>query len=182
MRRTIRIGRWPPSRSCGKRPKAAVAAIKERDQLKAAQQAAIDAQLSKEEQLTKRTVQLEAERDFERQTRQDLVNRYEVQIAAGKLGIVDPDAAVKLLDWSSLEYADDGTPKDVDKALKLLLRERPYLAGGPTSPQMAATNGATRASQPGSRLYTKSELASYEFYSANRADIQLAMRQGRIID
>lgn len=161
--------------------KTATAAIKERDALKAASQAAIDAQLSKEEQLTKRAAQLEAELSLERQDRQDRTNRYEVQIAAGKLGIVDPDAAVKLLDWSALEYAEDGTPKDIDRALKTLLKARPYLAAPvPGAPSMAATNGATRAPLPGQRIYTQAELQDFGFYAQHRDDIIAAMREGRI--
>lgn len=160
--------------------KGAVAANKELATLKAAQQAAIDAQLSKEEQLAKRATQLEAERDAERQTRQDVVNRYEVQLAAHRLGIVDADAAVKLLDWTALDYADDGTPKDIDRALKGLVKERPYLLGTAPAPAMSATNGATRAQIPGSRTYTQAELNDYGFYARHRDDIVLAMREGRI--
>ena len=160
--------------------KTATAAIKERDTLKAAQQAALDAQLSKEDQLSKRAVQLEAELTFERADRQDRINRYEVQIAATRLGIVDADAAVKLLDWTALEYGDDGAPQDIDRALKTLIKARPYLAGVPATPQMAATNGATRTQVPGQRTYTTAELNDYTFYAQHRDDIVAAMREGRI--
>lgn len=51
-------------------------------------------------------------------------------LAAQKLNIVDPDAAYRLLDTSSLEFDDSGQPKDIEKALKTLLANKPYLAAG----------------------------------------------------
>jgi len=63
-----------------------------------------------------------------------------VMLAASKLGIVDPDAAFRLLDTASLEFDDNGQPKDVERALKALLSNKPYLAAG--AGHASATNPA----------------------------------------
>lgn len=55
------------------------------------------------------------------------VRDLQVQVLAGKIGIVDPEAASALLDWSSISDPDDS--KAVEKALKDLVKDKPYLAG-----------------------------------------------------
>lgn len=165
--------------------KAAVKQIKEAETLRARVKEIDDAKLSEQERLTKRAEEAETKLTQAQKHTQDRINRYEVQLQASKLGIVDPDAAVKLLDWDRLEYADDGTPRDVDAALKALLADRPYLAAAPQqqqrpASQASATNGATRQTAPGSRTYARAELDDYAFYSKNREDIQLAYKEGRI--
>lgn len=86
-----------------------------------------EANQSETERLTNRLAELERERaDWERE-RQEHTVRYEVMLAAGRLGIVDPEAAYKLLDLSQIEYAGNGMPKNIEQALKDLLKAKPYL-------------------------------------------------------
>ena len=65
---------------------------------------------------------------------------------AARLGI-DPDVASRLIDWSDLEYDDDGKPKNATKLLEALVKDKPYLVTGtPTAAAAAASqngNGAT---------------------------------------
>ena len=70
--------------------------------------------------------------EAERLDRRDTVNRYEVRLQASRLGIVDPEAAEKLLDWAAVEYDDHGSPKNLEKALQQS-REPATLAGGPAA-------------------------------------------------
>ncbi len=69
----------------------------------------------------------------------ELSAQYEVMLVAGKLGVVDPDAAYKLLDKSKLEYKD-GKPINTEQLLKTLLTEKPWLAGTGTSSSNPAKN------------------------------------------
>lgn len=55
---------------------------------------------------------------------------------AAKKKIVDPDAAVALLDRSKLELDADGTPTNIADAMDALLEAKPYL--------LAASQGGTR--------------------------------------
>ncbi len=60
------------------------------------------------------------------------VIRYEVMLKASALGMVDPDVAWRLLDWGALEFAEDGSPKNVEKVLRELVKAKPYLVKATT--------------------------------------------------
>ena len=53
---------------------------------------------------------------------------------AARLGI-DPDDASRLIDWSDLEYDDDGKPKNAGKLLEALVKQKPYLVTGSPAAQ-----------------------------------------------
>jgi hypothetical protein len=63
-----------------------------------------------------------------------------------ELGIIDPDAAFRLLDRSSIEWDDDtGRATNLPEVLKALVEARPYLQGStepgrPTVPKVDPTN------------------------------------------
>lgn len=146
----------------------------------AAAKAADDAKLSETERTNKRLAELERQHlDWQRE-RQELTARYAIEREAARLGIVDPDAAYRLLDPANLEFAEDGSPKDVDKALRALLVQRPYLAGTPAAASGAMTNPATASR--GAGQITKSQVADRAFWNANKPAILQAMAEGRIVD
>jgi hypothetical protein len=114
-------------RTLREQEKLAKTQAKELETLRAQVKQQADAQLSEADKLRAKVSDLErqaADRDRERQER---LVMYEVMLAAHKMNLVDADAAYKLLDLATLEFADDGSPKDVDKALKELVKARPYL-------------------------------------------------------
>lgn len=92
------------------------AAEKERDDLKTAQMT--DAEKIQKE----RDDALAASSDLEKRVR-----NLQVQVLAGKVGIVDPEAASALLDWTTIKDVDDS--KEVEKALRDLAKSKPYLVG-----------------------------------------------------
>lgn len=51
----------------------------------------------------------------------------EIKYISAKLNIIDPDAAAKLISLEDIEVDDDGNVKGVEKALKLLIKEKSYL-------------------------------------------------------
>lgn len=123
-------------------------------EFEAAQKAAADAQLSEVERAQKRAT--DAERQLADRTRafQERVISADIQLNAAKLGIIDPDAAAKLLDWSGLEYDDDGLPTNATALLEQLLTSKPYLRGAATSAngspvaqQLAQQNGQQQTQQ-----------------------------------
>lgn len=87
-----------------------------------------DAEKSELQKATERTTLLEAEVKERDERIQKLSLRHEVVLQASKLGIVDPDAAYKLLDKKDVEY-EDGEPTNVEALLTKLLDEKPYLKG-----------------------------------------------------
>ena len=91
----------------------------------------------------------------------------QVKLAAQAKGIIDPDMAA-LAVASTLEYGEDGMPTNLEKALDMLIKNKPYLApkpaelpepsAPPAQPVNAQTvptvpafnvNGRTSIGQPG---------------------------------
>lgn len=101
-----------------------------------------DAKLSETQKLQKQVADAEAEKKAAAQRERERTAKYEVMLAAQKAGIVDADAAYKLLDLDTLEFDEKGNPKGIDAALKELLKAKPYLAGIPATAAGAATNPA----------------------------------------
>ena len=119
------------------------------DREKAAQAAA----LTDAEKLQKRLAELETAHAAAQKTHLERVVRYEVMLKASALGVVDPDAAVKLLDWAALEFDDQGQPTNTETVLKALLKAKPYLLkpapgaqGNGTAPNInAGASGTSEA-------------------------------------
>jgi len=97
-----------------------------------------------------------------------------VQGAATKLGIVDPDVALALIQ-SSIEYDDAGQPKDVEKALNDLLAQKPYLKGTPSS------GSPTNPPRGSSTTLTKEDIAkmSPEQINARWDEVSQVLESGR---
>lgn len=94
-----------------------------------------EAKLSETEKLQKRVAELEREQQVYQQERQERTLQYETMLAATRLGIVDPEAAYRLLDVAKLQFNEDGKPVNLVPVLQELVQQRPYLlARGGTSP------------------------------------------------
>jgi len=59
--------------------------------------------------------------------------RYETMLRAREMGIVDPDAAYRLLDLAEVEYDESGRPANIERLLRELVRKRPFLVGNSAS-------------------------------------------------
>jgi hypothetical protein len=90
-----------------------------------------------------KAAQLEKERESWVSKQKETAAQYDVALKAAKLGIVDPDAAWKLLDKSALEYGADDKPNNTEPLLQALLKDKPYLAGGGSSAANPAKSGGT---------------------------------------
>jgi hypothetical protein len=112
-----------------------------------AQAQAEAAKLTEQERLQKHASDLQAKYDSDTSALTERIVRYEVERQASKLGIVDPDAAAKLIDWSALEYDEDGTPTNAETLLKDLLKARPWLAQAQQGKAAPSSGGATNPSR-----------------------------------
>jgi len=152
-------------------------ASKELEDLKARSEAE---KLSEKERLEKQLADLQSQHaNATRQSQERIIN-YEVRLQAAQMGIVDPDAAAKLLDWSEIEYDDEsGAPTNVQDLLNALTKSKPYLLKTPTS-RPATSGGATN---PSRSTTTASKEISWEMiaqltpaeYAARSKDIQAWM-------
>lgn len=93
------------------------------------QKDAEDSKKTEVERLTEEKARLERELSDRETAHQKLAIETEVKLAAQKDNLVDPDAAYRLIDLNLIEY-EDGKVSGVDKALKALLKDKPYLSGG----------------------------------------------------
>ncbi len=140
--------------------------------------AAEKAKMTDLEKAQARVAELERSHAEHTRTAQERAIKYEVQLHAAKLGIIDPDAASKLLDLSQLDYDEDGTPKNAQKLLQDLVKAKPYLIG--TQASGSATNPPSTSH--GANTFSRAQIAamSPEEYQTNRAAINAAMKAGRI--
>jgi hypothetical protein len=88
-------------------------AEEERDRLKTGTQSDIEKATTQVETLSTRNKDLESQNQNLR-----------AQVAAGKVGIIDPEIAAGLVDWND---ADDDAA--LEKQMRGILKARPYLAG-----------------------------------------------------
>lgn len=89
--------------------------------------------LSEQERLRLRLSELERELGEREVRMREHTLRYETMLRARELGIIDPEAAYRLLDLAEVEYDEDGRPVNIDKLLRELVRKRPYLVGSTAS-------------------------------------------------
>ncbi len=100
-----------------------------------------EAKMTEQERLQKRLSELErAQADWERE-RQEIMLQRHIENVAAKLGIVDPEAAWKLIDLKEVDFDDDGKPKNIEALLKTLIQKKPYLANN-FARSAGAGNGA----------------------------------------
>lgn len=96
----------------------------------------------------------------------------EIKLAAQNLGFADVSDAERFLNA-------DAT--DIESALATVLESKPYLkkqADAPVIVPTSATNPARTNSQ--APIFTQAQISDRAFWNANKAAIQLAMREGRI--
>ena len=90
------------------------------------------AQLTEQEKLEARAA--EAERVAATATQQisAAMIASEVKVRAAQMGIIDPDAALLLVDRTNVQYTDIDGVTGVEAALNHLVEDKPYLKGMPT--------------------------------------------------
>lgn len=133
----------------------ATKAEKELEDLKAAQ-------LTDEQKREQRLADLERKDLDHTREKQELTLRYEIAIEAGRAG-VDPRLAIKLVDTASVEWDENGGPKNLGKVLEELVKEYPQLKPGPEITQTATgaparQNGGAKLTREAVRQMTSDEI------------------------
>lgn len=138
-----------------------------------------EAKMTEQERLQKRLAELERKEAEYQRVIQARTLEYEVKLLAVRLGIVDPDAAYRLLDLKQIEFDDDGRPVNLEKVIRDLIATKPYLVSqqatvSPTNPAQGRISGQ--------QVFTRSQLRDPKFFAANREAIMQALREGRILE
>lgn len=152
------------------------------DTLEKEKQEAEDAKLKEQgklqELLDKKTQELDSLKTQMTSQKVDMA----IQAEAMKTGVVDVEAALKLIDKSKVTISDDGQVSGVADAVKSLIEAKPYLAGKGT------TTTVGQGSNPGGdgnsvpKKFKASQLKDVKFFRENEADIMKAMKLGLIED
>jgi hypothetical protein len=127
------------------------------------------------EELAKRK---EAELNEYKQKHIQSVTDTRIQTEAAKLGIVDLEAALKLIDRSAIAVSDDGTVSGVEIAVKALLDAKPYLKGGTTPTIGAPTNPG--GDDNGGFKFKRSQLQNHAFWQEHEKEIMEAIAKGQV--
>ncbi len=127
-----------------------------------------------EELAARRTQEAEAART-ELQTER-LNNR--IITEATKKGVVDVDAALKLLDRSKIKVGEDGKIEGIVEALDALLTDKPYLGGK----KGGVGHGTQPAATGDGEKIKLSDIRNPVYYQAHRAEILKAQIEGRVED
>lgn len=76
-----------------------------------------------------RQTQLERENTELKTRAQEAATRREVEKAARKAGLADPEDGYLLIDRKALDLDEDGTPKNADQLIAALIEAKPHLKG-----------------------------------------------------
>jgi len=157
----------------------------DRDTLAAELKTFKDAQLSEQQKLEQKAVELEKKANqTAEELRQERAHR-EVERQARKLNLVDEETALALV-AARIEYDDAGKPTNVEALLTQLAKDKPFLVGADAGSAAAArpvssAANPNRGAQAGG-TFTTTQIADRAFYEANRDAIMAAYRDGRIIE
>ena len=105
-----------------------------------------------------------------------------IQAEAVKLGAVDLEAVLKLIDRTNVKINEDGTIAGAEDAVKALLDSKPYLkgAGGKVTVGGAIAPGAEN--QEGLKRFKLSQIQDPVFYRDNEKDILASMKANLVED
>lgn len=103
----------------------------------------------------------------------------DIEAAATKAGINAPDLAAMAI-APNVKLDAKGLPTNLDELMKAFAEAHPQLVAPAPGSNQGRANPGRDSGQPTGRVYTTDELADFDFWTANRADIESAMRDGRI--
>lgn len=100
---------------------------------------------------------------------------------ASKIGVVDLDTVLKLIDRSSIQTDASGQVMGVEAAVQQLLAAKPFLKGK-AGVTIGAAVGPSADAIAGPKKFKKSQLSDPAFYRENEKDIMKAYMAGLIED
>ena len=123
------------------------------------------------EKANARAAKLEREAEQAKTRAQEVTLRSAIVAEAARKQVVDPDAAVALIDRAALEFDSDGSPTNIADAMDSLLKAKPYLAGG------GARGGSA---DQGARSGGPAQVTAAELKTMRPDEIVKAQEEGRL--
>lgn len=110
-----------------------------------------DAQKSELDRANERAQQAEERLQAAERKARDTALRFEVARAAMAKNFADPDDAYRMVDWSAVEFDDQGRPQGVEPLIDQLVKDKPYLLKAQTPavrPPSPTPNGNREPGNP----------------------------------
>lgn len=153
---------------------------KKADEYETAQADAENKKLEEEKKFEELTGKLKSENETLKAEKETMKVDFALQNALMKEKVIDPEAALKLVDRSQITVDKDGNVEGADKAIEALKTGKPYLfgEGGTTS---LGTPAGNPAGEPASgKKFKLSQVQDPTFFQANKDEILKAWSAGNI--
>lgn len=156
---------------------------KKADELEKAQSEAEEKRLADNKKFEELANKRAAERDEIKTKLTNSIQDNRIITEASKIGVVDVEAVLKLVDRSNIKVADDGTITGVEEAVKSLVEGKPYLKGGkPNTTTIGSPSNPGADGDNQAKRFKLSQLQDPVFYREHEKDIQEAYKLGLIED
>lgn len=103
-----------------------------------------------------------------------------IQAEAVKLGAVDLEDVLKLVDRANVKVSDDGSIIGAGEAVKALLDSKPYLKGDGKQVVVGGGTNPGGDTNAGVKRFKLSQIQNFQFYKDNEKDILASMKAGLI--
>jgi hypothetical protein len=101
--------------------------------------------------------------------------------ASSKLGVIDPEAVLKLVDRESISIDETtGVVSNADKAIEALIAAKPYLAGKNATTRLGSASSVGTDNTNGVKRFKHSEIKDPVFFREHEAEIMASMKAGMI--
>lgn len=170
-----RLWQHPRFKSLNERAKLA-------DKLEQEKSAAEEARLAdakKFEELANKRAQ---ERDAATSKLSQSIQDNRIIIEASKVGVVDTETVLKLVDRANITVDANGNVTGVVEALQALLTSKPFLKGKPGATTIGSGTNPGNDAGDGIKKFKLSQLNDTEFFRKNEKDIMAAYAKGLIED
>lgn len=101
---------------------------------------------------------------------------------ASKIGVVDIDTVLQLVDRSAITISDDGTVSGVEQAIQNLLAAKPFLKGKTSQAPIGSPSSPSDDANSDVKTFKLSQLQNPTFYREHEKEIEKAMLAGKIED
>ncbi|MFA5387862.1 MAG: hypothetical protein WC322_05790 [Candidatus Paceibacterota bacterium] len=155
---------------------------KKADELEKAQKEAEEKRLAEAKKFEELATKRAQERDEVTNKLQKSTQDNRITIEASKVGVVDIEAVLQLVDRSNIRIDENGVATGVIEAVNALITAKPYLKGKPgvTNIGSATNPGADGGNQPAK--FKLSQLQDAAFYREHEKEIAEAYKLGLIED
>jgi hypothetical protein len=153
---------------------------KRADELEKAQSEADEKRLAEAKKFEELATKVAQERDTIKSKLTSSIQDNRIITEATKIGVVDVEAVLKLVDRSNVRIDDNGNVTGALEAVTALVSSKPYLKVGQGNRPIGSATNPGADDQAGLKRFKLSQIQNPVFYKENEADILKAYAAGLI--